>query len=100
MDDINAPDVRRKCKIIFKNVVKMLDNIIIIWYNKGAKQREVLKMKVYYMDMTTNKQTVAANVNSIEHNANHTAACEWFNNSDDVAIINAETGEIITMWVR
>lgn len=57
-------------------------------------------MKVFYMDMATNKQTVAANVNSVEHNANHKAACEWFNNGDDVAIINAETGEIITMWVR
>ena len=78
----------------------MLDNIIIMVYNKGTKQREVLKMKVYYMDMATNKQTVAATVNSVEHNANHTAACEWFNNGDDVVIINAETGEIITMWVR
>lgn len=57
-------------------------------------------MKVYYMDMATNKQTITANVNSVEHNANHTTACGWFNNGDDVAIINAETGEIITMWVR
>ena len=41
MDDINALDVRRQCKIIFKNVVKILDNIIIMVYNKGTKQREV-----------------------------------------------------------
>ena len=45
MDDINAPDVRRKCKIIFKNVIKMLDNIIIMVYNKGTKTKRGIYMK-------------------------------------------------------
>lgn len=57
-------------------------------------------MKVFYMDMATGKQTTTANINSVEHNANHTAACGWFNNGNNIAIINAETGEIITIWER
>lgn len=57
-------------------------------------------MKVFYMDMKTNKKTTTADTKSKEHSNNHIVACEWYRQGDEVAIINAETGEVVVVWAR
>lgn len=57
-------------------------------------------MKVFYMDMKTNKTTQPADTKSKQHSDNHIIACEWYKQGDEVAIINAETGEVVTTWGR
>lgn len=57
-------------------------------------------MKVFYMDMKSNEKTATADTKSKQHSDNHIVACEWYKQGDEVAIINAETGEVVAVWAR
>ena len=43
--------------------------------------------KTFYLNRTTNQQTPA-----------HSVAMEWYRNGDEVAIIDATTGEMVLYW--
>lgn len=54
--------------------------------------------KTFYLNTTTKQQTPATTNTDKTRAQWHRVAMEWRRNGDDVAIIDAATGEIILTW--
>lgn len=54
--------------------------------------------KIYYYNETTHEETPATSDNETNRYNYHKIAVKWYNDGANVAIVNADTGEIVLIW--